>query len=217
MKVGGDEGRGLPQCYKHKSSQQHEQWSSEWNKTSPDLNQTLSHDNSQLYSAVLDTLCIQTVKINTSLGERDSQKQQSPKTEINKELRLVKQVLLLAAGRALCVCVRACVYVCQPSAGHISAVGESVGREDSYFCLKCIHCTTAEAKTPVPSISLRSELKRSFLCVCLTFSVYLSKRGSVCMTAYWVIYGDDLVLAKKDKSGERGNIIMDISLQHLFL
>lgn len=111
MKVGGDEGRGLPQCYKHKSSQQHEQWSSEWNKTSPDLNQTLSHDNSQLYSAVLDTLCIQTVKINTSLGERDSQKQQSPKTEINKELRLVKQVLLLAAGRALCVCVRACMYV----------------------------------------------------------------------------------------------------------
>lgn len=141
MKVGGDEGRGLPQSYKHKSSQQHEQWSSEWNKTSPDLNQTLSHDNSQLYRAVLGTLCIQTVKINTSLGERDSQKQQSSKTEINKELRLVKQVLLLAAGRALSVCV----HVCQPSAGHIFAVRESVGREDSYFCLKCIHRTTAEA------------------------------------------------------------------------
>lgn len=72
------------------------------------MNQTLSHDNSQLYGAALDTLCIHKAKINTGLRERDSQKQQSPQIEINKALRLVKQVLLLAAGRTLYVyvCVR---------------------------------------------------------------------------------------------------------------
>lgn len=32
---------------------------------SPNLNQLLSHDNSQLYSTTLDTVCIQTAKINT--------------------------------------------------------------------------------------------------------------------------------------------------------
>ena len=80
------------------------------NKTSPNLNQALSHDNSQLYGAALDTLCIHTAKINTGFRECDSQKQQSPEIEINKALRLVTQVLLLAAGRTLCVCV--CVYVC---------------------------------------------------------------------------------------------------------
>lgn len=104
----GDGGRGLPQCYKHQTWQQEEQWSSEPNKTSPNLNQILSHDNSQLYGAALDTLCIHTAKINTGLRECDSQKQQSPETQINKALRLVKQVLLLAAGRTLyvCMCVR---------------------------------------------------------------------------------------------------------------
>lgn len=70
------------------------------------MNQTLSHDNSQLYGAALDTSCIHMAKINAGLRECDSQKQQSPEIEINKARRLVKQVLLLAAGCTLCV------YVC---------------------------------------------------------------------------------------------------------
>lgn len=82
--------------------QKQEQWSDQQNKTSPNLNQTLSHDNSQLYGAVLDTFCIHTAKINTTLSECDSQKQQSPETEINKALRLIKQVLLLAVSRTVC-------------------------------------------------------------------------------------------------------------------
>lgn len=41
-------------------------------------------------------------KINIGLGE---QRQKSPEVEVNKAPRLFKRVLLLAAGRALCVCL----------------------------------------------------------------------------------------------------------------
>lgn len=115
-------------------------------------------------------------KINTGLGERNSQKQQSPETEINKALRLVKQVLLLAAGRTLCVCV--CVSVCacvhvrarQASVGHISAVRENAGREHSNFCLKYIHFTTAEAEpmSPLsPCAPSQNNLSRVSICLSL--------------------------------------------------
>lgn len=152
------------------------------------MNQTLSHDNSQLYGAALDTSCIHMAKINTGLRERDSQKQQSPEIKINKALRLVKQVLLLAAGRALCVCMCLCVCVCacvcQASAGHISAVGESAGRERSYFCLKHIHRTTAEAEPMSPwSPCAPSQNDLSCVSVCLSLLVYLCvrQREGVCV------------------------------------
>lgn len=78
---------------------------------------------------------------------------------------------------APCVCVRVCAHVCQTSAGHISAVRESAGREDSYFCLKCIHHTTAEAKLQShPSPRARSYNDLSCVSACLTLCVW-GRRG----------------------------------------
>lgn len=103
----GDGGRGLPQHYKHQTWQWKEQWSSEPNKTSPNLNQTLSHDNSQLYSVTLDTLCIHTAKINTGFRERDSQKQQSLRLKSTKSWdSLNKSYCWQQAAPCVFVCTR---------------------------------------------------------------------------------------------------------------
>lgn len=147
------------------------------------MNQTLSHDNSQLYGAALDTLCIHMAKINTGVRERDSQKQQRPEIEINKALRLVKQVLLLAAGRTLCV--RACVSnVCWT---HFRSERKCWQRAFT-FLFEIYTSHHSRGKAHVPSVSMCSEPKRSFLCVCLPLSscvfVCVRERGSVCMSAY---------------------------------
>lgn len=59
------------------------------------------------------------------------------------------------------------------SAGHISAASVSAAREHSYFSLKYVHHTTAEANTHVLSTSMSSCLKQSFLTLPLPVYVHV--------------------------------------------
>ena len=82
----------------------------------------------------------------------------------------LRRLLLLATGHTLCVCVCACW--CQVSEEHSCAVGQISGRQYSYFCLKYIHCTTAEAKPTYPRSPCAPSQKK-ISPVCLSASLYL--------------------------------------------
>lgn len=131
----------------------------------------LSHDSSQLCAAALDTSCIHTAKINTGLRERDSQEQQNPEIETNKALRLVKQVLLLAAGLTLHVDI--CVHT------RVSSVcwthfrnGRKCWQKVFIFLFEIyIHCTTAEAKLMSPW-SLCAGCQNDLSCVSVCLPLY---------------------------------------------
>ena len=97
-----------------------------------------------------------------------------------------------------------CVSVCvsQASAGHISAVRESAGREHSYFCLKYIHHTRAEAKPVSPqSPCAPSQNDLSCVSVCLSLLVYLCERERERECVYECIMSD---LWRRPRPGQKG-------------
>lgn len=103
----------------------------------------------------------------------------------------------------VCVCVRARECVSGVCWTHFRSErkcwqGEFVFLSEMYT----LH--HSRSKAHVPSVSVRSEPKRSFPCVRLL----VCDRGSVCISTYWVIYWEDRGLAEKDKSEERRSGIM---------
>lgn len=114
-----ERGKGLPQCYKHQTWQHNDQWTTEPNKSSPNMNQTLSHDNSQL-TAQPWTFYIYTqwrlipASVNAIHKNNKVMRLKSTKRwdSLNKSYYWQQAVL--------CVCV--CKVVYPTSAGHISTV-----------------------------------------------------------------------------------------------
>ena len=162
------------------------------------------------YTAQLWTPCVYTrQRLILTSDSAIHKNNKAPKTEINKALRLVKQVLLLAAGCNSCVCVNVWVHACVQ---HFHNEWKSWQRAFTFFLFEIyIDCTTAEVKLISPwsrCVPIQNDLSCVSVFLSLFYCVLVWEKGSMCMSAYWVIYRDGWGLAKEDKSGERQASIM---------
>lgn len=95
------------------------------------------------------------------------------------------------AAPSMCVCV--CARVSSVCWTHFRNERKCWQKVFTFLFEIYIHRTTAEAKLMSPLVSMCSVPKLSFLWVCLPLSTCVSvcEKGSMCMSAYWVIYGGD--------------------------
>lgn len=103
---------------------------------------------------------------------------------------------------APCVCVCARVYVSSVCWTHFRCERKCWQRV-FIFLFEIYTSHHSRGRGPLGVRVLRSSVS---VCLCVCVSEKERKRGSVCMSTYWVIYGE--CLAKKDKSGERQSGIM---------
>lgn len=212
----GHRGRGQTRRYRQQIWHLDYPWSTEPNKTSPDSNWMLLHDNSQRWPPCVYTQRRLIVASDSSIHKNN--KAMRPKSTKRWD-SLNKSYCWQRAAPWLCAYVRACLCACVSQNvcwTHFLSERkrESVGRRPWYFCLKHIHHTTADTKPvspPSPCVPGQNDL--SCVSVCLSLLVYLCVKERECvheciMSDLW------RRLTEKAKSGERQTGIM--RLQEVF-